>query len=367
MKCRVLAPEAALEDLAEGQPNLVLAFLPPRPDQDGALGRLRERFPDVEIAGCEAVTQFRGGELAREGCLQLFSWEHGEVTPWVELLADPEGIDDRTMERIAGQIAELDAVFLLADGLHFPVQELLRRLRRVAPGPLPRVAGGLASQAEPVTGPGARVFAGGRVHEGSAVLVGLPRIEAELLVVRGWDAASPVAEVTRAEGNVLFEIDGAPATLWFERFFRLPDGMAPMPESAYRFPLIIEGSHSARKGLYRSMRFYDDPPGAVTFWGDLETGDRVRLGIGNGASLARAAEGARSEGPVEAAVLYSCVGRQQVLGEEGALEIRAVRRALGDVPLAGFFTFGEIGPSAGDGPSFYNHTAILCLLREAPA
>ena len=115
------------------------------------------------------------------------------------------------------------------------------------------------------------------------------------------------------------------------------------------------------------MRSFDEPAGAVTFWGDLATGDRVRLGMGNEQSLvARAGDLAAPGGapPPEAAVLYSCVGREQVLGERAQREVAAVQRALGGVPLSGFFSFGEIGPTPDGGPAFYNHTAILVLLTE---
>ena len=113
------------------------------------------------------------------------------------------------------------------------------------------------------------------------------------------------------------------------------------------------------------MRFFDQPPGAVTFWGSLETGDRVRLGMGNGQSLVRTAAGlpAGGEAP-DAAVLYSCVGREQVLGPDAGAEVAAIHGALGGGALAGFFTFGEIGPSERSGLAFYNQTAILVLLNE---
>jgi small ligand-binding sensory domain FIST len=105
----------------------------------------------------------------------------------------------------------------------------------------------------------------------------------------------------------------------------------------------------------------------VTFWGDLATGDRVRLGMGNEESLvARAGDLASLDAaaPPQAAVLYSCVGREQVLGDAAQREVAAVHRALDGVPLSGFFSFGEIGPTPAGGPAFYNHTAILVLLSE---
>jgi small ligand-binding sensory domain FIST len=140
-----------------------------------------------------------------------------------------------------------------------------------------------------------------------------------------------------------------------------------MPESAHRFPLIIEGPRPDRRRLYRSMKSFDDPPGAVTFWGDVQLGDQVRLGMGNDASLLRTAARLPAASAPEAAVLYSCVGREVVLGNGAAGEAAAVYRALQGAPLSGFFSFGEIGPTPGGGPAFYNQTAILILLTEASA
>ena len=148
-----------------------------------------------------------------------------------------------------------------------------------------------------------------------------------------------------------------------------------MPASANRFPLIIEGPHPERQGLYRSMRSFDETPGAVTYWGELETGDHVRLGIGNGLSLVQTAAGSsgkhayRRHGPApEAAILYSCVGREAVLGDgwPGPRWPR-IHQALGGASLSGFFTFGEIGPTPRGNLAFYNQTAILVLLREETA
>jgi hypothetical protein len=163
---------------------------------------------------------------------------------------------------------------------------------------------------------------------------------------------------------VVYEIDGEPATEWYRRFFSVDGRLAPMPESSWRFPLIVEGPRPERQGLYRNLRCFDDPAGAVTFWGEVETGDQVRLGMGNGLSLVRTAAELRAGPAPEAAILYSCVGRQAVLGEMASQEVATIHQALGGVSLSGFFTFGEIGPTSRGHLAYYNQTAILVLLRE---
>lgn len=359
---------------AWGDADLVLAYLPPGDGLEASLAELSRHFPDARIAGCEAVTQFAAGELAAGGVLHLFRFAGSGHGPEIEVVeGSAEEPPDR--ERLAAWAERLAAgtpLLVVADGLRFPAEAALATLRhelagRGIAGP-PAVAGGLASQAEPIHGSGARVFADGRVYESACLAVALIGVEAHLEVVRGWDPASPVYPVTRAEGKVLYEIEGRSAVEWYRRFFTVDGELAPMPETAWRFPLIVEGPAPERSGLYRTMRFFDEPPGAVTLWGDVETGDLVRLGMGNEASLvARAAALVGSGGGApEAAVLYSCVGREAVLGGGAAREVAAVHRALAGLPLSGFFSFGEIGPTPAGGPAFYNHTAILVLLTEEP-
>ncbi|MFY9821464.1 MAG: FIST C-terminal domain-containing protein, partial [Thermoanaerobaculia bacterium] len=250
----------------------------------------------------------------------------------------------------------------------FPAERFLADLRRNLLGLQVPVAGGLASQGEPVARAGARVFVGERVLPSACLVVTLHGIALQVEVVRGWSPASPVYTVTRAEGSVVWEIDGEPATDWYRRFFTLGDGkLAPMPLAANRFPLIIEGPRPERQDLYRTLRFFDQPPGAVTYWGDVELGDHVRLGMGTEGTLVSTAAELSAGPPPDAAVLFSCVGRETVLGEQAGCETAGIHRALGSSALSGFFTFGEIGPTPRGHLAFYNQTAILVLLREVGA
>jgi small ligand-binding sensory domain FIST len=52
------------------------------------------------------------------------------------------------------------------------------------------------------------------------------------------------------------------------------------------------------------------------------------------------------------------------MGDESEREVAAIHEALGGVALSGFFSFGEIGPSARGRLAYYNQTAVLALLKE---
>ncbi len=187
----------------------------------------------------------------------------------------------------------------------------------------------------------------------------------EVEIVRGWDPASPVFTVTRAEGNTVLEIDGETATDWYRRFFTVDGALAPMPESAYRFPLIIDGPDPGRQGLYRSMQVFDEERCAVTYWGDVVAGDRVRLGIGTTPRSSGCGDlRGRGASRVGGALL--------LLRPRGGARRRGAPRGGGGapraagIPLAGFFSFGEIGPTPRGDVAFYNQTAARALLREEP-
>ncbi len=385
---------------------MVLAFLPPGDHLTATLAGLAALWPGSLRLGCEALSQFAGATLTTRGTLQLFWLDgplHGAAVDVVEGTHEAPPPPARAAA-LARRLAAADGALLLVDGWRFPAEGFLAELRRNLasggaagsgppgsppsfPAPLnstvwvggappaghpapepPRVAGGLATQEGSGDGPGGHVFFQERVLPAGCLALLFHGVELRIEVVRGWDPASPIYTVGRAAGNVIFEIDGSSATDWYRRFFTTADGsLAPMPESAFRFPLIIEGPSPDRQGLYRSMNRFDQPPGAVSFWGSVESGDRVRLGMGNDLSLVRTAGELELGPPPEAAVLYSCICRQRVLGDAAGREVATIHRALGEAALSGFCTSAEIGPTRRGSLALYNHTAILVLLSERRA
>lgn len=370
-------PPELLREAAEAAgraPDLALGFLPPDEKLPETLAALSAAWPKSLRFGCEAVTQFADSDMTTRGSLQLFWFDDPSHHAVVEVVAaeQEEAPGPEIAADLAERLAAADGTLLIVDGLRFPAERFLADLQQslweLGPRPTrpPQVAGGLASQQEFVPGVrGARVFFQERIYPAACLAIAFHGVEMRIEVVRGWSPASPVFTATRAEGTVLYEIDGEPAVDWYRRFFTVGDQMAPMPDAAYRFPLIVEGPAPERQGLYRSMRFFDDPRGAVTYWGTVQTGDRIRLGMGNDLSLVQTASQLTAGAPPEAAILYSCVGRELVLGEMAPDEVSNIHRALGGAALSGFFTFGEIGPTPGGGLAFYNQTAILVLLSEA--
>lgn len=350
-----------------GNPHLVLAWLPPDDLLGSRLAELASTWPESYRLGCETAGQFGGDRESSEGCLQLFWFERPSTQIWAELLRTPEpgSFSRSSLDALAPRILRSDLVLIFADGDGFPIEELLESLNeRFDASVLPAVAGGCASRPAGRGDGGTRVFRGLEVGKGACLFLGLQGVTAEIQILRGWEAASPLSTVTRAAGRQLVEIDGVPAATWFAHFFTVDGRLAPMPESSWRFPLMIEGPGAERRGLYRSLRRLDEAAGIVELSGDVRVGDQVRLGMGDVRSLLEAAEQLRPGMEPEAAMMFSCLGRRSVLGEYGQRrERRFLRKALGLLPV-GFHDFGEIGPTTGGPIALYNQTATLTLLAE---
>ena len=74
--------------------------------------------------------------------------------------------------------------------------------------------------------------------------------------------------------------------------------------------------------------------------------------------------GATSGGGGGGALLFSCNGRGTRLFSHKHADATMIHHALGDIPLAGFFAAGEIGP-VGDQNFLHGHTASLVVIRGA--
>jgi methyl-accepting chemotaxis protein len=67
-------------------------------------------------------------------------------------------------------------------------------------------------------------------------------------------------------------------------------------------------------------------------------------------------------GEVAGVLLFDCVCRGMILREEFRQEIDAVRSVFGEVPVAGFLTYGEIAQSAGRLEGWHNTTAVVAAI-----
>ena len=187
-------------------------------------------------------------------------------------------------------------------------------------------------------------------------------------VATGWKPLGKVGRVTKSDGNVVQEIDGQPALRFYQSYLGAD---ATSGETHAGIPLAVfeEGGEDF---YLRAPIAYDEAAGTATFLGSVPQGASVQLTLaspenileGTQESLARALSGYPGSSEPEAALFFSCAVRKMLLGTRASKEFDIVRSRLGDqVPLCGFYAFGEIGPVGSAQTSrFHNETLVTLLL-----
>lgn len=188
-------------------------------------------------------------------------------------------------------------------------------------------------------------------------------------VNHGLRATTKQMRVTKAHDNVVVEIDGEPAFHAYEKH-AAERGIQLTRENAVPYMIANElGIHFFEKIIRARAPLAVDSDGALTCAGDIPKGAMISIVDGKPDQLIEAAKDASGEAHahlkgVKAAgvLLFDCVCRGMILKDQFHREIDAVRSVFGDVPIAGFLSYGEIARYSGNLDGWHNNTAVVVAI-----
>ncbi len=263
------------------------------------------------------------------------------------------------------------SLLLLAEPFSFPTDVLLEQLNHQQPG-IP-VIGGMASGA---ASPGDnRLLLGGRELEAGAVgvLIHGP-IKVRTVVSQGCRPIGRPLVVTKAHSNVILEFGGRPA---FEQFQQLYQTLTADEQQLTRQGLhvgqvINEYQDQFGRGdfLVRNVQGFDPKNGAIAIGDYARVGQTVQFHVRDAATADEdlnallSAAGQNSAGDVLSALMFTCNGRGTRLFDAPHHDAQAVARHWENLPVAGFFAQGEIGPIGGKN-FLHGFTASIALFSPA--
>jgi hypothetical protein len=363
-----------LPDL-DSEQTLVVAFGAPGLLDDAApLVALRQAYPRASVIGCSTSGEIAGAQLADESvsvAVARFEQRSTRVrSASVQVASQADSF--QAGQKLACELnaADLRAVLVYSDGLKVNGSELVRGLgSSLSEGVV--VTGGLAGDADRFT----RTWAltDGLPATGVVCAAGL---YGDSLSIGhgfggGWTTFGPEREITRSEGNVLYELDGKPALQLYKDY--LGEYANGLPATAFYFPLAMRASRNdVQDGVIRTVLALDEANQSITFAGDMPQGGLARLMRGNIERLIEGAADAAADASVSPpqdsptlAISVSCVGRRLVLGERTEEEIEAMLESLPDgTQQVGFYSYGELSPFADGACRLHNQTVALTTLAE---
>ena len=353
--------------------DLVFCFCPPDLDLGRHVARrVSAAFPSATVIGCSTAGEIGVGG-AGDGLVSLLGLDFDSTVVRTQRVA----LDSQARSGPAGHLlgdlllssGPPAAVVPFIPGLGVDGHAFVHGLRAALPPSTPTI-GGMAADGNRF----GQTFTilGNQVYTDQAVAVGLygPDLRVGTGSASGWTSFGPTRTVTEASGPVLSTLDRKPALRLYCDY--LGDKARELPSSGLLYPLALVGEGDpARTGLIRSVMAVDWDAGTLTLAGALEPGSLVRL---MHADSQRLIDGARlaaervlaGSGTGAAVLLISCVGRRNVLGDDIDDEVEAVRAVFPEgTPIAGFYSYGEIGPHGDDSVSeLHNQSMTIASFSE---
>ena len=284
---------------------------------------------------------------------------------WAEAADDP-----LAFTRAAPGVAGAELVMLFADPFSLDIDRVLAAFNRHAPGL--RVVGGMAS-AGGRPGSNVLILNDWAAPAGGVALALKGALRADVVVSQGCRPVGPPLEVTRADGNVVIEIDGQPA---LERVEQVLRSLSPVERERLARGLYI--GRPARRGaegrgdyLIRNLLGADRERGVIAIGDRVAEREKLRIHVRDAGTAQEDLELLLSpqafDVPASGALVFACNGRGRGLYGRPDGDISILRAALGEaLPAAGMFCAGEIGP-VGERNFVHGHTACIAVVRPAPA
>ncbi len=368
--------EALAEALSQLQlvhpPKLVVVLAAPRYSLARLAELLQGHLPDCPRIGCST-----SGEIACHSPLSqsLVLWVLGgtgiEVsTGWGE--SSEQGL----RQAAATAAACLDrlnrrrhtVLLLLSDGLGGDQMDVVRGAYDVAHIDVPLVggcAGDYLAMRETLQLHGQRVMNG-------AVVAAAISSERPLGVgvSHGWIPVSEPMLVTKSRGTELNMIDDRPALDVYLDFFNPPSLVRTDPQAFSDFAATHPIGICRRERIeMRLVSGFDPVTRSLQMVAEVPQGALACLTEGNDLSILKAAADS-TEAAIQAIggnspaglLVFDCVSRRSALGESRIREeTDRIAACSAGIPMAGFYTYGEIARIKGSG-GFHNQTLVTLAI-----
>jgi len=324
---------------------------------------------NIQVFGCSSCGEFsynNNEQVITEGalvCLLL------DLAPGTYRLGQFDGHGIGSFE-LGSSIGEWStgafanpALFILASGLDTDGEQLVRGIQDTA-GEGIRMFGGLA-------GDDARfhetfVFSSGAVlnHGAIALALDLDHYDINGIASSGWVGIGADKMITHSTGNIVYTIDGAPALDVYKEYLSVKD--EDLPEIGIEYPLMIK--KPGKQDVLRAVINVDREKRSLIFAGSVPEGSVVSFSSSPGFEVIdytknKVEEFYKSHPRADVLILFSCMARHSALGPAISEEIDDAW-AKWNIPLTGFFTYGEIGNHYTAACDFYNQTFTLVALKE---
>jgi hypothetical protein len=359
------AAEQALEKAGVDRPDFVFMFATVGYDQHSLLRAVRVATGDAPLTGCSGEGTINGDDADESNFSVVVTAISSEELQWTNglaagLKADPRAVGKRVAKELLPHLSsDTIGLFVFPEGRAENFDHFFAGLEENLPSDqfLPLWGGGAGNDLklgkptyqycddEVITDGVSYALLSGEAHTAWAISHSVIPIGGERVV-------------TRSKGNVIYEIDGKPATDVFKEY--LPEDALAANRDWVRYGISLALSFKApsymkdEEYVVRGVPQLSLTDGSITVQTEVEEGtsiwfssrDKEKITSGFDRMATQIEEQLAGEKP-ELVFQFECVTRGKLMfREQEKLQLlRQFRQSLdAEVPWVGFYTIGEIGP-----------------------
>ncbi len=362
---------ALKESLAENfKPTLAIVFISIKQDWDAICTLLNNE--NISIFGATSSGEFISSEISEGGIIIMLL----DMNPdYFKLLLLETG-EQTTLENakqigLAGKNTYSNAAFLIASGWLTQDGENIVEGITEGFGAGVTIFGGMAGDDLALDGP--FVFTNGQSSSKGllALIIDEDKIEINGIATCGWKPIGTTKTITKSEGNIVYTIDDKPALDMILKYlgvdYDFDSGKEIVTQLGALYPLQME-----REGVAPVMRtamFANRNDRSLICAGNIPQGSKVKFSLPpDFDAIEQVVEECKQlkieqQPEADALIMFSCISRHLSFGVLIKEEIEQIQQ-LWNVPLAGFFSYGEFGRSKSGKHEFHNNTCCVVALKE---
>lgn len=365
--------QSALADSMKDRfkPTLAIVFISIKQDRNAICEMLDKE--GIVIFGATSVGEFIDGGVGKESiAIMLMDIDNS----YFKLIFEEVGI--RNTREVANDIGQYGfntfsnpAYIVCGSSVTIDGEMIIRGIEDAA-GTEVTIVGGMAS--DEFTYTKTYVFTNNKSSDNgiAAIIINKDKIQLHGIATCGWQPVGTIKTITKSEGCKVYTIDNEPALDMIIKYMGIPTVdkekiEATMFELGANFPLQLHGKNG--NFVMRTAMAGNWEDHSFTCAGNVPQGSKIRFTIPADFEvidtvLSECKEAKDSVIPeADAIILFSCAARLVALGPLISQEIQGLKDVW-NIPMVGFFTYGEFGRSSGSRHEFHNITCSWVALKE---
>ena len=358
------------------RPTIAIVFISIKQDRQAVCKILHKE--GIDIIGATSSGEFIDGHQSEgEIAVMLFDLNKNDYCILFE------DIGERTLSDAAENMAKsalqkfdnpafiLCSTLLAADGKMLDGETLIHSIEKIT-GPQVNLFGGMAG--DDITFTGTWVFTNSQSTDYGMVSLVLneDKISLHGMALSGWKPVGVLRTATKTEGNLIYTIDNEPALEMYLRFLgedrsSADDQVSFFDSIGVHYPFQVEREN--REPKMCNPIGYDKEKKALMCESDVPQGSRFRFSTPPDFDIVETVIGKAKElkekthAEADAILIFSCAGRLSALGPMAQEENEGLYK-IWNVPMAGFYTYGEFGKAVNGKHEFHSTTNSWVALKE---